>query len=171
MKLTCGVVGEMSHDAEHDEDKEARPGQIDDPPQKGKPSYDAFVNTLFQPLRCAQAHWASTHVVDDVKSEHALKFVCGHGIVCKITLAATVTTACTRQTSIELLTAKMICMTSSDAEARSFVALASTKYFVLASTLLNTSSSCKDTQVSVCSRAIPRTRFTCLRGAALAKYS
>ena len=46
-----------------------------------------------------------------------------------------------------VLTARMICMTSSEAEARSFVALASTKYFVLASTLLKTSSSCVTTHV------------------------
>jgi hypothetical protein len=46
-------------------------------------------------------------------------------------------------------TAKMICMTSSEAEARSLVALASTRYFVLASTLLKTSSSCAPPQVSM----------------------
>ena len=62
----------MSHDAEHDKDEDARPDQIDDPPQKGETSYNAFVDTLFQPLRCTQAHRASAHVVDDIKRKHAL---------------------------------------------------------------------------------------------------
>jgi len=40
-------------------------------------------------------------------------------------------------------------MTSSEAEARSLVALASTRYFVFASTLLKTSSSCASPHVSM----------------------